>query len=147
MGIEFWHIWTIIAIIFFIIEVFTSGFLIACFGIGCVVAGVIAGFGFGLNIQIIGFSVGTLLSFLLIRPLMTKWLNRKSDEVKMNADALVGAIGVVTVEIDNIKNTGRVRVQGDDWKAENLTNEVLNVGTKIEVVEVKSTVLIVKPFR
>lgn len=144
MNIDPWHIWIIIAVILFILEIFTSGFLVACFGVGCIVAGVIAACGFGLNVQIISFSVTTLLSLFLIRPFITKWLSKKSDKIKTNVEALIGETGIVTVTVDNSKNTGRVKVQGDDWRAESLNGEILDIGTKIEVTEIKSTTLIVK---
>ena len=37
-----WHWWMYIAVLFFIIEVFTPGFIVACLGLGSLVAAITA---------------------------------------------------------------------------------------------------------
>jgi membrane protein implicated in regulation of membrane protease activity len=78
---------------------------------------------------------------------MLKYAHKKSQHVKTNADALVGKIGRVSVTIDGAKNTGRVSLDGDDWKAETENGVIINTGEKVEIVKVDSTVLIVKPIK
>ena len=58
--------------------------------------------------------------------------------------ALVGKIGKVIVAIDNSKSQGRITFEGDDWKAESENNEIINVGEKVEILKIDSTILIVK---
>jgi membrane protein implicated in regulation of membrane protease activity len=146
MDLTVWHIWIIIAVLLFILEIFTAAFLAACVAIGCIVAGLISYFDFGLSIQLIAFSVGTLASFFMVRPLMLKYAYRNREEVKTNVDALSGKIAKVIVTINNSQNEGRVKVEGDDWKAESENNEIINIGEKVEILKVKSTILIVKPI-
>jgi membrane protein implicated in regulation of membrane protease activity len=146
MDLTVWHIWIIIAVLLFILEIFTAAFLAACVAIGCIVAGLISYFDFGLSIQLIAFSVGTLASFFTVRPLMLKYAYRNREEVKTNVDALSGKIAKVIVTINNSQNEGRVKVEGDDWKAESENNEIINIGEKVEILKVKSTILIVKPI-
>jgi len=146
MNIEIWHIWIIVAILFFIIEIFTTGFLTASLAIGCLMAGIASYFNYGLDGQIISFSAGTLISFFGIRPFMLKYAHKKSNHVKTNVDALVDKIGRVTVTIDNSINQGRIYVNGDDWKAEAENNEIIPVGNKVKIIKVNSTILIVQPL-
>lgn len=146
MDFAVWHIWIIIAVLLFIVEIFAPTFLAACVAIGCIAAGLFSYFDFGIKIQLIAFSIGTLASFFGVRPFMLKYAHRNSDKVKTNVDALVGKIGKVTVAIDNSQNQGRVTVEGDDWKAETENNEILNAGEKVEILKINSTILIVKPI-
>lgn len=144
MELEIWHIWIIAAVLLFIVEIFTPAFLAACLAIGCIFAGVFSSMDFGLKIQLLAFSIGTLVSFFGIRPFILKYGHKKSGDLKTNVDALVGKIGKVTETIDNFENQGRVKVEGDDWKAETENNEIINVGEKVEIIKVNSTILTVK---
>lgn len=146
MEVEVWHIWIIVAILLFIVEIFAPTFLASCLAIGCITSGTFSYFDFGIKIQLIAFSIGTLVGFFGVRPFMLKYAHKKSKKVKTNMEALVSKIGRVTVTIDSSKNQGRVTVEGDDWKAETETNEIINEGERVEVLKVNSTILIVKPF-
>ena len=141
-----WHIWIIIALLFFIIEVFFPTFLAACIGIGCIAAGIPSYFNYSLEIQILIFCAGVLISFFGARPAMLKYAHRKSRDVKTNVDALTGKIGKVIVTIDNSKNEGRVVVEGDNWRAETENDYLINEGEKVEILKINSTILIVKPL-
>lgn len=146
MDLSAWHIWIIVAVFLLIIEAFIPTFLAASIAIGCIIAGVFSYFGFGREIQLIAFSVGTLASFFGVRPFMLKYGNKKGDEVKTNVDRLIGKTGKVIIAIDNAQNQGRVIVEGDDWKAETENKELVNFGEIVEIIKVNSTILIVKPI-
>lgn len=144
MEIEVWHIWIIIAVFLFIVEIFTPTFLMACLALGCIAAGISSYLDYGIKIQLLSFSIGTLIGFFGVRPFMLKYAHRNSDKVKTNIEALVGKVGRVTVTIDSSQNQGRVTVEGDDWRAETENNEIINEGERVEVLKINSTILIVK---
>jgi len=144
MEIEVWHIWIIIAIFLFILEVFAPTFLMACLALGCIAAGISSFFDYGIKIQLLSFSIGTLIGFFGIRPFMLKYAHRNSGTVKTNLEALVGKVGKVTVTIDSSQNQGRIIVEGEDWRAETENNVIINEGERAEVLKVNSTILIVK---
>jgi membrane protein implicated in regulation of membrane protease activity len=139
-----WQIWLIIAAVFFIVEIFSTTFVFLCFSVGCIASAVCAGFSPSFTVQVLVFSVVTFISFFTVRPLMKKYAFRKSSRVKTNSDALTGQKGRVTQTIDFAKNTGRVFVYGDDWKAVSEDNQIIEENEMIEVVKVDSTTLIVK---
>lgn len=147
MGFEYWHIWIILAILLFIIEIFTATFLTACLAIGCLLAGIFSYLNFEINTQLLVFSIGTLLAFFGIRPFMLKYVHSSDENVKTNADAIKGKIGFVAEIIDNSKGTGRVTINGDNWRAETLEGEILKVGERVCVVDLRSTILIVKSMK
>jgi membrane protein implicated in regulation of membrane protease activity len=51
---------------------------------------------------------------------------------------------VVIEQIDNLKNTGRVRIGKDEWRADSDTDEIITEGKIIEVTSVDGTHLVVK---
>ncbi len=139
-----YQIWLIIAILLVILEICTAAFGSICFAIGAAVAAIAAGLGAGLTWQILIFVVVSMLTFIFLRPFMLKFMDRKSKDVKTNADALVGKRAVVSERIDASQLTGRVAVDGDDWKAVSEDGSVLEKGTPVEIVKLDSIILTVK---
>lgn len=137
---KYW--WTILGIAGFIIEIFTPGFFAASIGIGAFCAAVTALFTPELEYQLWAAALGTILSFIAIRPLWKKYLFGKKD-VKTNADAMLGQHGVVSETIDAAKNTGRVAIDGDDWKAVSVNDEIIAEGERVQVAKRESIILTV----
>ncbi|WP_281511930.1 NfeD family protein [Alistipes finegoldii] len=141
---ETWHIWIIIALLLFIIEIFTSGFAVFCISVGAIAAAIASGLDMGLKEQLIWFSVATLASFVAVRPLMIKYFHKKSKQVQTNTNALIGKTVIVTETIDIDHNSGRVKIDGDVWRAIASEGEIIEIGEKVVVEQVNSTILTVK---
>lgn len=133
--------WIVIAVLLVILEVFTSGFGIACFAIGAAFAAIVAACGLGLTWQLLFFGIGSVVAMLTVRPLMLKVLNRKEGDMASNADALVGRAVRVTERIDSAAGTGRVSVDGSSWRAE--CADIVEVGETVHITCVNSTKLTV----
>lgn len=143
---DVWHILTTIGIVAFIAEIFTAGFISGSIGIGLIFAATGNYFELEIKWQISLFAVGVALTFFLIRPIITKYGYKKYKQVKTNKDALINKNGTVTQEINPINNSGRVKVDGDDWQAKSLNNKIIQTETIVTVVEIDSIILIVKPL-
>ena len=141
---EVYQIWLIVAIILVILEIATAGFGVICFAIGAGFSALAAGMGANLTWQIVIFAVVSLLTFIFLRPVVMRFLDKKSKDVKTNADALVGRKGVVSERIDATQHTGRVAIDGDDWKAVSENGEVIEKGTEVEIVKLDSIIITVK---
>lgn len=142
---ETWHIFITIGIIAFITEIFTPGFVFGSIGVGAIFFSVGSYFELELKWQISSFTFGVALTFFLIRPLMAKYGYGK-DKIKTNQDALIDKIGIVTEEINQLCNTGRISIDGDDWKVKTSSNETVETGKKVKVVAIDSIILIVEPL-
>jgi len=140
-----YQIWLIVAIVLVIIEICTAVFGSICFAIGAGFAALAAGLGAGLTWQIIIFAVVSMLTFIFLRPFILKFLDRKSKDVKTNADALIGRKATVSERIDASQHTGRVAIDGDDWKAVSENGVVIEKGATVEIVNRDSIILTVKP--
>ncbi len=143
MILQAWHIWIIVALICFIIEIFTSGFAVACFSIGALFSALGAGLGLNLVWQIIIFAVFSMLAFIFVRPLVLKAFFKKGEK-KTNADALIGRRGRVSQSIDSQSGTGRVRLDGDDWKAVSSDGSFIPEGSIVTVISRDSIILTVQ---
>ena len=91
--------------------------------------------------QVVIWALCSVLSIWLIRPHLVKAIRHGADDRKSNADALLGQVGEVTQAIV-AGDYGRVKLDGDDWKAEapSVTEDVA-VGTKVRVVGRESIIL------
>ena len=140
-----WQIWLIVALVFLILEIFTTGIAVICFSFGAIGSIVASLCGANLTWQVIVFALVTLLSFIFIRPLLIKLFYKKGkDDVKTNADALIGRKGIVSEAIDPATGAGRVKVDGDDWKAVSVDDQPIELGARVEILKLDSVIVTVK---
>jgi len=139
---KIWLVWFALAILCVIGEIFTTGFFLLWFGIGAAVTGVLALLGVGPIVQFAVFVVLSGILFASTRKLADRITGTQPPGV--GADRFVNKPGVVIVEIDPKKNTGRVRVDYDEWRAESESGEVIPEGTPIFVIGIEGTHLIVQ---
>lgn len=139
-----YQIWLIAAILLLIFEICSATFGAICFAIGAGFSALAAGLGANITWQIIIFVVVSLLTFIFLRPVVMRFLGRKSKDVKTNADAIIGRKGVVSERIDAEQHTGRVAIDGDDWKAVSEDGSVIEKGATVEIVKLDSIIVTVK---
>ena len=141
---EIWHIWVIIALIFVIVEIFTSGFAVMCISIGALFGAIASALDWEFKWQILVFAIGTIVALLTLRPLVYKLFYNKSRDVKTNAEALIGRRAITTERIEGELHPGRVKVDGDEWKAISLEAEPIEVGEAVEITTLNSIIVTVK---
>lgn len=142
---EIYQIWLVVALILVIVEICTAAFGSICFAIGAGFSALAAGLGVdSIAWQIVIFAVISLLTFIFLRPFVLRFLDKKSKDVKTNADALIGRKGVVSERIDAGQHTGRVAIDGDDWKAVSEDGSIIEKGTTVEIVKLDSIIVTVK---
>ena len=141
---EIYQYWLIAAIILVIVEICTAGFGSICFAIGAGFAALAAGLGASFTWQIVIFAALSLVTFIFLRPVVIRFLEKKSKDVKTNADALIGRKGVVSERIDAQQHTGRVAVDGDDWKAVSEDGLVIEKGEEVVITHRESIIVTVR---
>lgn len=134
-------IWVAAAALFLVTEALTVGLTSIWLAIGALGALVVALCKGQLWLQIAVFIVVTIAALIVTRPLAKKYINAKKSPT--NADRLFGVTGLVTEEIDNIKNVGTVTISGQVWTARSMTGEILVAGTKVKPVSIEGVKLIV----
>ncbi|MFA8435746.1 MAG: NfeD family protein [Marinifilaceae bacterium] len=146
MDIEIWHIWFIGSIVFFILEIFLPSFVAVCLGAGALIAGIAAFVGMEIETQLLVFSIVTVVSVFLIRPLMLKFARKRSDTISTNAEGMIGRKGIVCEAIGPKPHSGRVSIDGDNWKAISETGELIQMNTEVMVTQIDSIIITVKPI-
>lgn len=141
---EWYYYWLIAAIVLVIVEILTAGFGSICFAFGALGAALTSYLGASMTWQLVVFALISMLAFVFVRPFVIRFLEKKNKDVKTNADALIGRIAIVTEEISPEKHSGRVKVDGDEWKAVSGTGEVIPEGTEVEITERESIIVTVR---
>ncbi len=145
MTLGIWLVWMVVAAIFVIGEIFTLGFFLLWFCVGAAVAGILAIFGLGGSWQWGAFAVVSGVLFVLSRRFAERFSKKQPPGI--GADRFIDKKGVVLEEVDNIKNSGRIRMGKEEWRAESDTGEVMLVGKTVEVTRVVGTHVVVKTLK
>ncbi|MEI7473772.1 MAG: NfeD family protein [bacterium] len=140
---DYWHYWLSAGIILLVLEMIVPGFFLFSFGVSCIITGLVAYIGLNLLIQVLVFCVSSFVIFFSLRPVVQKYFSTANHEVITGPAALIGKKGRVTIRIENTTNSGRVNVEGEDWKALSLSGESIEEGEIIEVLNIESINLIV----
>lgn len=135
-------IWLIILAIMIVMEIISLGLTTIWFGIGAIGAAIAAWIGYGIWVQILVFTLLSLISMAVFRPIAMKYLNKEKE--KTNIDGVVGKTVVVTKEINNELATGEVQLNGMSWTARSESGRVIPEEERVTVVSVEGVKLIVK---
>lgn len=133
--------WLVLIIILIIIEVATTAYISLWFILGALAAMFLSFATENITILIAVFLFVSFIFLILFRPFALKYAKPKA---KSNIDALIGAEGIVIETINNIANTGKVKVMGQEWSAISEDNKVIETGKKIIVLKITGIKLIVK---
>lgn len=134
--------WLIAFVILIGIEITTMMLTTIWFAGGALVAFFLSLLGVGVKIQIVAFIAVSFVLLLFTRPLATKLFNKNTT--KTNAEGLVEKKARVTVEINNDKETGAAIVNGQEWTARSVKDEVIiQPGTMVRIEEISGVKLMV----
>lgn len=137
-------LWVALFVLFVVGEIVSLGITSIWFA-----GGALAGFFTSLItdvfwIQFAAFAVVSLVLLFFTRPIAKKYFDNKKL-AKTNVDAIVGEIGIVTEEINNLKGTGVVVIKGLEWTAKSSSDSVvIEPDKKVTVKEIKGVSVIVE---
>lgn len=135
-------IWSIVIVLMIVFELATLGNLVSVwFAIGGLASLLVSLVSANFTIQIIVFSVVSVISLVLVRPLTHKIL--KGSEVATNYDRLIGKQMILDQEITH-ENWGLIKVNGIEWSATTSDHSSIDAGTLVEVTDIEGVKLIVK---
>lgn len=142
--IPLWIIWLIAAVVFFIGEVVTDGFCLLWFSIGALVALFLTLFTDNIIILFTVFLAVAIILVVSTRKLTENFLNSRK-KVESNVNALIGKKAKIIEEIDQIEGFGKVKVNGEVWKAVTEDSSViLNIGDTVIIKAVDGVKLIIE---
>lgn len=136
-------IWLGILAVLLVIEGLTTALTTIWFA-GGALAAAIAGIGGGIVPQLLLFFGVSLVLLIFTRPVAMKLMNKNTE--KTNVDSLLGKTAVVIQKIDNLAQTGQVRINDIEWMARTSDDtKTIPVDTVVTIKAVHGVRLIVEP--
>lgn len=134
--------WLIVVIVMVVAELATIQLVAIWPAIGGVVAMLAASFGQPLLIQFLLFLGISAVLLFFTRPFVKRFI-KTPPRTHTNADRLIGAEAVVCEEINNLAETGAVKVSGVTWTARSLENQTIPKGQTVRIQRIEGAKLIV----
>lgn len=138
---HYW-VWLAVAGGFLVIEILTMSLIFLSFSLAALVGAIAATFWSDSPVQWIGFAIAAVLSLAVLRPIVKKYLFRKSSGSKTGMDALIHAeaktMSVVT------QDGGSIRLRNEVWTARSLTGSIPE-DSSVTVIRIDGAVAVVAP--
>ncbi len=135
--------WLAATVVLLVIEALVPGLISIWFAIGALAALISALFHAPFWLQIVWFLVVSVLTLVLTRPLVRKYVN--SRVTPTNADRNIGKDAIVTEEIDNLRAKGAVLLDGKTWSARMADEKAYaDVGETVRVLRIEGVKLVVE---
>ena len=128
-------IWLAMAVLFLVLEATTGTMVSLWFAGGCLAALLVAATGGGWGFQVFTALAVSALLLACLRPIARKHFTPKLT--KTNVDAVIGAQGYVTADIDNMAATGTVKLGAMEWTARSADGSLIPKGTLVKVEKIE----------
>lgn len=136
-------LWLVLAVAFLAAEAATVTVISLWFAAGALAAMVSALLGAGIWLQVGIFLLVSAAALTALRPLVRKFLTPKLTAT--NVDSVIGSVGIVTADIDNISASGQVKLNGMEWSARSSSGDPIPKGTRIAVDRIEGVKVFVSP--
>ncbi len=138
---HYW-IWLALAGGFVVLEILTLSLIFFSFAIAALVGAFGAAIWAGSSIQWVGFAITAVLTLAIIRPIVRKYLFRKSSGGKTGMDALINHEAITLTEVSSTRGT--VRLRNETWTARCDTGSI-PAGSDVLVMRIDGAVAVVVP--
>ena len=134
--------WFAIFIALIVIEALTADLLTVWFMPGAFISIILAAFEAPVAVQVSVFFGISAVMFVLSKTVLKKYIKFKRNG-KTNLDLIIGEIGIVTEDIDNVAAKGTVKLKFQLWTARSLNDtDVIKAGDKVKIVALEGVKLI-----
>ena len=137
-------VWLILLVVLVTGEAITVGLTFIWFAVGAMGGLLTAVLGGAVWLQIVVFLALSALSLVLVRPAASKLLTPGLSPT--NADRVISQIALVTEEIDNIAETGQVKLFGQVWTARSENGETIPAQSRVRILRIEGVKVFVKPI-
>lgn len=137
-------IWLALFILFLVIEIITVGLTSIWLAGGALAALLLYALGADIIWQIVAFIVVTCILLVFTRPLAVKYMN--SNRTKTNYEGVIGKVIRISETVDNMEQTGKASVNGQEWTIRSEDDTILEAGSIAKVVNISGVKLIVKKY-
>ena len=140
---EGWLFWLLVAVIFGIGEIATTGLFLGPFALGAALAALVDGVGAPFVVDLAVFLVVSIVLLATLRPIARAHI-RQPPQMRTGTAALVGRSATVVERIANDDDVGCVRLDGEIWRARAYDDdEVIEPGARVHVLEIRGVTAVV----
>lgn len=136
-------VWLILLVALVTGEAITVGLTFIWFAVGAMGGLLVAVLNGPVWLQIVVFLALSALTLILVRPVAAKLLTPGISPT--NADRVLSQIALVTEEINNIAETGQVKLFGQVWTARSENGEVIPAQSRVRILRIEGVKVFVKP--
>lgn len=139
-------IWLLIAGMFLGLETFCPTLFLIWFSGGALGALIVALLGFNEIIQIIVFSVFSVLMLIFARPFVKHYIEKNKPAEPCNAYSIIGSKAIVLKPVNQANGTVKIMNTGETWSA--YTEEQfdpIEINTQVIIKQVDGAKLVVVP--
>ena len=138
-----WIGWLILMVVFLIVEGSSVALVSIWFAAGSLGALIAAVLNAPLWVQIMVFLSVSATLLACLRPFVKKFIKPKITAT--NVDSVIGSVGYVTEDIDNLSARGQVKLGGMVWSARSTSGDPICKDTKIKVDRIEGVKVFVTP--
>ena len=141
-----WWMLAALGLLLAAVEIATpGGFFFIFFGLGALVVALLAfaGLADALSFQILLFSIFSVVSLLLFRNPLLRWMARHTPKT-VDVDSFVGDLAVAASAIPP-GGAGQAQLRGTVWNARNGSQAAIPAGSRCRVVRVEGLVIWIEP--
>jgi len=136
-------LWLVVVVVFLAVELATVTLTSIWFAAGGLIALFVAMAGGGFAFQMVAFLIAAFGMFFATKPWADKVINAKKTST--NADRAIGEEVRVLECINNLDQTGRVVVHGQDWMARTEDDKnIIEQGELVRIVRISGVKVIVE---
>lgn len=142
MMTEMVWLWLGVMVLAVVVEMSTMSLVSVWCALGALVSVFAAYFGAQWTTQLLLFVGVSIVAAAVVRPLAKRYAD--PHKVPTNADRLLGMEARVTEDIDNVRPSGTVYVDGKTWTARSASGESIPAGEMVEIERMEGVKLIVR---
>ena len=135
-------VWLILLVALVTGEAITVGLTFIWFAVGAMGGLLVAVLSGPVWLQIVVFLALSTLTLILVRPAAAKLLTPGISPT--NADRVLSQIALVTEEINNIAETGQVKLFGQVWTARSENGEVIPAQSRVRILRIEGVKVFVR---
>ena len=140
---DVWLLWLVLAVVLGVAEILTLTAVLGILGAAALITSIVSALGMPMAPQFGVFAAASVVGIMLIRPVVRRHLERPSIHV-FGPAAHAGKTARVVHEIHG--ESGRVRIDGEDWTARTYDEAlVIPIGTVVDVLEINGVIALVYP--
>lgn len=134
--------WLIIMVIALVFEAATVNLVSLWFALGALAAQAVVWLGGAFSVQLVVFVIVSVLALIFLYPKLRRVSRGRG--VATNIDRIIGTDAIVLEDIDSLRGTGSVKVDGKVWSAKPENSDCIPANSIVTIVKIEGAHTVVR---